>query len=375
MKKRCLPPLVFLFILYLLASSFALSEFIRYPGFGSMRAEFGGERFFGDMVYARAPRPYVERVLVPWLVRAGVALTPQQLKANIEAGARRWYTREGKPDWLYNYPYEFLLVRFLLFACLVGFAFALRRLAQLTLDVHPVAHDLVPAIALLGLPGLYGYGSMLYDLPALFLFTLGLVLIARRRLGLYAAVFVLALLNKETALLLTLVWVIVERRRLKFSHLALGAGVQVIAWLAVRGLLAWFFRNNPGDEIALHLFRNFDVLVIPRNWVLFRPITDWLVLPMGFNVLYVAGFIWALIALRRSAQFLNDAFWIALPLGVLSLLFGNVDEMRVYYELLPIVFLVLAGSAYRLLGYGPEIEPRKHETHESCGRITQSTEE
>jgi hypothetical protein len=71
---------------------------------------------------------------------------------------------------------------------------------------------------------------------------------------------------------------------------------------------------------------------------------------MGFNVLYVFGFIASLFALRRAPRFLEDAFWVAVPLFALTWLFGNVDEMRVYYELLPIDSLVLFGGLYRLMG-------------------------
>jgi len=115
--------------------------------------------------------------------------------------------------------------------------------------------------------------------------------------------------------------------------------------------VSWYFRNNPGETTVLHLFRNAQVLAVPGIWFLFRPIVDWLVLPMGFNVLYVLGFIASLFALRRAPQFLKDAHWVVLPVFVLTWLFGNVDEMRVYYELLPLVALVLFGGLYRLMGY------------------------
>jgi hypothetical protein len=78
---------------------------------------------------------------------------------------------------------------------------------------------------------------------------------------------------------------------------------------------------------------------------------------MGFNLLYVLGLIASLFALKRAPQFLKDAYWVVLPLFVLTWLFGNVDEMRVYYELLPVVALVLFGGLYRLMGYAPVHRP------------------
>ena len=239
----------------------------------------------------------------------------------------------------------------------IGFAFALWWLARLTLDVPDPAVEVIPIVALFAMPGLYGYGSMLYDLPALCLFTLGLALIAARRFRLYALVFAVCVLNKETGLLLTLVWVVSEAHKRRSRQLAVGVGRQVCFWLVVRGLLFWHLRNNPGESIALHLFRNAQVLAVPGNWSLFRPVTGWLVLSMGFNVFYVLGLVASLLALKRAPPLLKDAYWAVFPFVVLTWLFGNVDEMRVYYEPLPIVALVLFGDLYRLMGYERQPQP------------------
>jgi hypothetical protein len=311
----------------------------------------GGEDFFGDMVYGRAPQPFVTRVLVPWLVRTTVAVTPPAARTQIEESVRRSLTSDGKPVWLHQYPFEFTVAKNLLLLSAIGFAFALWWLARLTLDAPDPALDVIPVVVLFALPGLYGYGSMLYDLPALALFTLGLALIAAQRFRLYALVFAACVLNKETALLLTLVWAISEAHKRKLKRLVLGVYLQVGFWLVARGLIFWCFRNNPGEAIAIHLFRNTQVLAVPGNWFLFRPVTDWLVLPRGFNVLYVLGFVASLFALRRAPRFLKEAYWVVPPVFVLTWLFGNVDEMRVYYELLPIVTLVLFSALYRLMGY------------------------
>lgn len=351
--------MIVLLLLYSTVASFAVSEFIRYPGLANVKQGMGGEDFFSDMVYGRAPQPFVSRVLVPWLIRAAVAVTPPTARTQIEESVRRSLTNDGKPVWLYQYPFEFTVAKNILLLFGIGFAFAFWWLARLALDAPAPAVDVIPIVVLFALPGLYGYGSMLYDLPALCLFTLGLALTAARRFWLYAVVFAVCVLNKETGLLLTLVWAINERRRSTPKQLALGIGLQVGFWLVGRGLLLWFFRNNPGEPIALHLFRNAQVLAVPGNWFLFRPVTGWLVLPMGFNVLYVLGFVASLFALKRAPQFLKDAYWVVLPVFVLTWLFGNVDETRVYYELLPIVALVLFGGLYRLTGYA--VRPRTEE--------------
>jgi hypothetical protein len=346
-----------LLLLYATVASFTVSDFIRYPGLASVKAGMGGEDFFGDMVYGRAPQPFVTRVLVPWLIRAAVAVTPPALRARTEESVRHNLTTDGRPVWLYQYPFEFTVAKNLLLVFTVGFAFSLWWLAHLVLDAPAPARDVIPVVVLFALPGFYGAGSMLYDLPALCLFALGLALIATRRFRLYALVFAACVLNKETALLLVLVWLVWEahQHKLRRNQLAVGVGLQFGFWLVVRGALFWHFRNNPGEALAVHLFRNAQVLAVPGNWFLFRPVTNWLVLPRGFNLLYVLAFILSLFALKRAPRFLKDAYWIVPPVFVLTWLFGNVDEMRVYYELLPIVALVLFGALYRLMGYAAQL--------------------
>ncbi len=85
-----------------------------------------------------------------------------------------------------------------------------------------------------------------------------------------------------------------------------------------------------------------------------------MVVPVGLNFIYLAAFFWALAELKKMPQFLKDAFWIVLPMAVLALLFGNIDELRIYYEFYPIVLLVLLAGASSLLGYAPS-QPGTHQ--------------
>ncbi|HTW91208.1 MAG TPA: hypothetical protein VMH22_05815 [bacterium] len=345
--------IVVLLLLYATVAGFAVSEFIRFPGLGNVSSALGGEDFFGDMVYGRAPQPYVTRVLVPWLIRGAVVVTPQTVRDRVAQNVRATMTTEGKPEWLYGYPFEFTMAKNIILLFAVGFAFALWWLARLVLDAPAPAVDVIPVAVLFALPGMYGHASHLYDFPALCLFTLGLALIAARRRWLYLLVFVAATLNKETALMLTLVWAVSGASRLSRRHLMSGIVLQLAVWGFIRGGLWLLFRHNPGEAVALHLPSNLQVLGQHDTWFRFRTVADWLVLPTGFNVLYLLGFLTSLYALRGAPRFLKDAFWVAVPIFLLTLLFGKIDEVRVYYELLPVVVLALFSGLYRLMGYGP----------------------
>ena len=344
---RTLVYVLLLLVIYGAAANFTLVEFIRYPGLNSAERGFFGENFYGDMLYGTAPRPYVGRVLVPWLVRGAVAITPPAARASLARtlGTTLAVTPGMEP--FARLGYEFTLTRLLLFGFLLGFALALRRLAQVTVGFTGAARDALPVVALFLLPALYGYSSQLYDFPALCLFTMGLLFLAEGRDVLYFATFAVATVNKETAILLALVWLLVRAGKAGRGRLVGGLLLQCGIWLAIRGGIALLYHGNQGGDVAWRLGRNIAILASPATYLSFRAVGNWLVLPGGLSIVYLPLLAWALVALRGSPPFLRQAFWIAVPLAIAALLFGNIDEMRIYYEFVPVLLLVLADSLRR----------------------------
>jgi hypothetical protein len=343
--------LTLLAVVYALSASFALYEFIHWPGLGPVERGAPGSSFFGDMVYARAARPYVTRVLVPVLVRGAVQIVPEPTRCEVADWTRRTFAPGGRPAWLADFPFEFAVTGVLLFFSLLLFAFALRGLARAAAGFEGIEQDLVPAVALLWLPSFYGYVSHVYDLPALALFTLGLYLIARQRLVPFRSVFAVATVNKETALLLVFVWALWSWRRTPGRSFARDLVLQLGVWVVVRGAIMWVFRHNAGSFVEFHFTRNLAALATPLGYFLFRPVAGFLPFPTGLNVLQLAGLAWVLAALGKAAPFLRCAFWVIVPLAIGGMLCCNVGELRDYYEFYPIALLIVAGSLYRLAGY------------------------
>jgi len=324
------------FVLYAAAAVFALYLFVRPPGMDALsRARFG------DAIYGRAWRPFVTRALLPWTVRAITIATPAAIRERVSGSVRARIVRNGEPQHVNEYPYEFAVTLVLLFACLVGFAFSLRRLARVTLGLTGWRLDLIPVPALLFLPCFYVRTSFIYDFPTLFLFTLGLVMLAERRWVGYFVVFAIACLNKETTLLLTVVWLVNLWNELPRRKLLLGAAAQVLFLLAVRGGLALLYADNPGTPLEWHLWRNLDRCSHIDYYLLTRPASS-LLREFGPKALAVLGFAGVIASWKNGPRFLKDAFWIIVPLLLLSLLFGFLEEARDYYEFYPVGILLLA---------------------------------
>ena len=346
-----------LVLVYSSAALFALCEFARWPGMSRNRLAS-----VPAMVYGQAERPYVSRMLLPVVVRSIVELTPVWAKEDLASAVRQSLPQWDTLDWARNYPYEFFVVFLALWLTLVAFAFALRRLAGISLDLTAMPRDAVPILALLALPCTYIYASHIYDFPELLLFTLGLLTIAERRWKLYWPVFVLAVLNKETAILLSLVWVMQARTQLTRARFTSGLALQVVAWSSIRAGIVLLLRDNAGAMVLPHLARNLHVLTNPARFFLFRSIGAFPLVPCGLNILTLSGFAACLLMLRRVPVFLRHAFLGALPIVPAAMVFGYIDEIRAFYSLYPAVILVLSYGAFLTLGYLPA-EPVGNEAH------------
>ncbi len=238
----------------LLLSGIVFGIFIRQPQVNRFQAAM-----FLKMVQGTAPKPYVQRVLLPVTVRLIAAATP----AGTRAATNEWL--QGRRSlqrildirrWDPEYAFEHAVGMALMYLSLVGFAYALRHFFTGVFRAPGVFADSACLVALLGVPPFFRYYSHVYDLPNLLLFALALALMVRRRWGLFLLVLAAATLNKETAVLLTMLFVIHfwnEQRmdRRSFTRLVL---LQACIFVSFQLAISWAFRNNPGPFLYVHLF-------------------------------------------------------------------------------------------------------------------------
>jgi hypothetical protein len=301
---------------------------------------------FVEMVYGRACKPFVYRALLPALVRWTTAVLPFGFKSFLTHSLAQRAPVQHLLATLQFEPQhftEYLVGSLLMGGSLLGFLFALRDLfGSLYHTTSWWFRDALPPAALLALRYLIRYVNYVYDLPTLFLFTLGLALMLRRQWRAFLLVYALACLNKETTILLTLVFVIhflhdAWLDRACFVRLVL---LQLGLFVAVKLALSWVFRANPGAFVELHLLdHNLDVL---KSFLLkpsFAAEAPW------FGVLLLTFYQWP-----GKPSFLKHALWIVVPIVAAMPLWGVLGELRVYYEAFPIVTLLVAHSLARLVG-------------------------
>lgn len=323
-------------IVALLFSAIVLVIFVQSPGInGYDRA------MFGDMIYGKANKPFVCRTLLPSTVRLITFAIPKDIKTflNHSIGEKRLVEKTFKDlRWEQEYLVEYGIALILMYLSICGFLYAIRYFFRGVFHSPGKFVDMISLVALLGLPPFFKYYSYLYDFPTLFLFTLGLGLMVRQKWLLFLSVFLIASFNKETTILLTMIFFIhfYNKKRMDkqlFERLIL---IQLIIFASVRVILSFVFINNAGGFFEFHLIDH-NILLL-KSYSLSTAFT-WLVISL------LVFYKWS-----DKPSFLRRGIWILVPPLAFGLFFGFFDELRDYYEVYPIVILLLSHSIGHILG-------------------------
>ncbi len=338
MLRRFTPLYTPLYLLVcVLTSVLIFGLFLRDPGI----VGDAGASFY-EQIDSSAHRPYVYRALLPLTARSIRAVVPESVRADLVDWAFATdpvvdlFERE---EWLLRSFVEFAIAIPLMYLSFLGFMWALRDLAGQMFHASRYLLDAVPLIGLLCLPPFFTATNYVYDPPTLMLFTAGLALMERRSWSAYLIVFLLACINKETTLLLTVIFVLVsftgplqlERRRF---WLLLAA--QILIVLLARLILMSVFAGNPGGAVNFTLFKN--VFLLTGQTYTLPEVVTWI------GVILLLFYRWP-----EKPLFLRRGLWILLPLFGLMLFFGLVNETRVFYEVYPLALLLALHTVAQVL--------------------------
>lgn len=290
-----------------------------------------------DLVYGRAYRPFVNRQLVPLIVRGSSQLIPDK--------ARIWLQDKflgsklaNQLGWTPRYAPEIFLVLIVMYASLVGFLFVLRRFLLCFLDLPPGLDHLTVLAVCVGLPVTFAGQMYVYDFTQLLLFTATLILLFKQRWCWLYPMYTLVCINKETGMLIPvvlLVWLGAKALRPPYLWHLLG---QILIGLSIYLVIGYVFRNNPGGSFEWHLHRNITMSVT--------------ILGKFRLVVLVVAVIISLWKFPHAPVFLRRGLIATLPvLLCATFFFGYLDELRDYYEALPFVIgltLLAMGSKMKV---------------------------
>ena len=197
-------------------SGFVLIMFVIYPGINDNKPSM-----FVDTIYGKASKPFVYRTLLPTTVRILSAATPQSLRNSIANKIENNVSLQKlflKLKWEREYAVEYSIAMLLMFLSLWGFSIAVKVFFNLFFKVNEWFAGLVSILALAGLPPMFQYTSFVYDFPLLLLYTLGLIFLYKQDWKTFLIIFFIGCLNKETTILLTLIFYIYYKNKLQKDH-------------------------------------------------------------------------------------------------------------------------------------------------------------
>jgi len=313
-------------LLYYTVASIALGAFVSRWRMGDSYVT----SMFSKTLAFENPRPQVYRVLTPLVIRAVSAAVPCAV-GDVLAGRsdviRARYGIERGDD------LEYAVAYYLLFACLVGSMLAWRSSIATVIGGPVWVRDLTPVLAMLLYPMSFMRGGYIYDAPALFLSSACLLAFLRRQWWWFYVLFALAVLNKESEIVLP-VWFLATYLDDRDRRSLAGRGLFSAAiGLAVIIVVRTAFAGHTGPPYEVNLRQNLEFLADPGSYALvFDLHAAALPVPLGLNLINLAILSSVLLStFGRLPAVATRAFVLtAAAMVPLWLLFGYQDELRVF---------------------------------------------
>lgn len=249
-----------------------------------------------DMLNLAADRPFVYRFLLPQLARWTASI--------IDADAR-------------------IMARIGAALCYIGAYWSFEQLAT-TLKWR-VGLKAVPIVWSVGLLFLVATRHYIYDAMTLFSFTLAILMLARRQWSGYWLAFILATVSRETTFLLIALFALDQWGKCDYwGRMAL----QCMAFIAIRGVIMWVFRDYPG-VVAYNNFDSYYVVMhnAPIIFILIYGLTTCLAWRIGRQLKHQPPFV------------RHGTLAMILPMAALMILLGYPYEFRAMVETYPFLLL------------------------------------
>jgi hypothetical protein len=182
----------------------------------------------------------------------------------------------------------------------------------------------------------------IYDMSTAFFFTLELALLARNKFILFSLLFPLACLNRETTIILTLLFMVFFFRKIKLGFFLTALAYQVLAYLIIRLIIMHLFSKNPGTIVFFGPLQN--LLTYFKN-----PFLTFAFISLSSLLFFIIIYKW-----HEKPVFLRTAFLVFFPsFTILYFLFGVSFEIRVFIEIYPIALLLALHSLVFILKVKP----------------------
>lgn len=212
--------------------------------------------------------------------------------------------------------------------CAIGFVVGMWFLLKSYLNNEwKIALSVIVASEVLALMAVFP--PHIYDIPTAMFFTVSLALFARRKFIPYLILFPFACLNRETTILLTVLFAVFFFGRLEKKAYLILLVSQIIIYAVVFLAVRIAFRDTPGREF-------FDALLYNLRIYASVPVLTAILVDVFLAVFLVVNHKW-----ERAPYLMRTAFLVFAPILTIMYLFIGVSfEVRVFIELLPVIIVI-----------------------------------
>jgi len=191
-----------------------------------------------------------------------------------------------------------------------------------------------------------------YDFTSILLFTIGIFFIVKENFKLFLISFIIAIINKETAVYLIFAYIFFNYKTVFTKRVILNSFLLILIFAGYKVLLAYIFRNSPGDNFEIGFTVNMDILTsFYKNHIYAKN------LGLNFGGLYIFTILlmimgrWKIFTAKSPARllYLNFAF---IPYFIVGIFVTYFTEVRVYSELIPLIttlFLIYLSTFRRII--------------------------
>ncbi len=285
---------------------------------------------FAKMVEGTAWTPQQYRVLLPWLVRAG---------------------KQTSVSWLNRWTLDQIRFAIDVISCIALLYSA--RLFWKALGYDAMRGMAASSLFALMLPFQFFLPAVrwyyCYDIAAIAFFTLGLAALLKKNWTLFYVVFVLGTFNRETTAFLVLIYLLAYVGRDNWKQLGAHALAQTMIWVVIKTWL-WSVYHNADATYAdsLDLYKD----SVAHNLRLFAEDPNlWITLASNWAFLWIPALAgWP----RIGHPFVRRALWIVPVFVGVMFYVGELAELRIYSELIPII----AAAALLVVASPVEVRPQ-----------------
>ena len=339
---------LFATVLYIIISLYIF--FVWIWSADSIYTSFNGDpdSKLSDLIYGTAHKPYVNRALVPFITRSLHSIVTVNSWESIEQkllNIPRVQKETVRLGWEQEFLSEYLIALMVAFLSVFIFSFVIKKLWVHFYETPDYINNIIPVIVLLVLPSLYWTGPhYIYDFPALLLFSLGLLLLLKKRWVLFYLIFILGCFNKETMILLTFLHFILYRKFDSSSNITSLLTFQIVLFTVISLLLGIVFSENPGSSLNSHIFLNVRLLLNDYSWT--------------FIVIFSLTIGFVFYDFEKKPLQLRQCAMMGIPFALLIFIFGVITELRTAYEVVPVaLFLILHTILFSIFKIPYKIKP------------------